>query len=57
MLDSVLLGVEKLGIKPDRLLVLPADTPLVSEKTCSTLLEADARSPLYRDTTACPATR
>lgn len=40
MLDSVLLGVEKLGIKPDRLLVLPADTPLVSEKTCSTLLEA-----------------
>lgn len=41
MLDSVLLGVEKLGIKPDRLLVLPADTPLVSEKTCSTLLEAD----------------
>lgn len=41
MLDSVLLGVEKLGIKPDRLLVLPADTPLVSEKTCSTLMEAD----------------
>ena len=41
MLDSVLLGVEKLNTKPDRLLVLPADTPLVSEKTCSTLLEAD----------------
>ena len=40
MLDSVLLGVEKLSVKPGRLLVLPADTPLVSEKTCSTLLEA-----------------
>ena len=41
MLDSVLLGVEKLKTRADKVLVLPADTPLVSEKTCEALLDVE----------------
>ncbi len=41
MLDSVLLGAEKLKTRADKVLVLPADTPFVSEKTCEALLDVE----------------
>ena len=57
MLDSVLLGAKKLNERAERVLVLPADTPLVSERTCSLLLNADseiAAIPRYNGTTGHP---
>lgn len=57
MLDSVLLGAQKLNERPERVLILPADTPLVSERTCSLLLNADseiAAIPRYNGTTGHP---
>ncbi len=57
MLDSVLLGAKKLNERPERILILPADTPLVSERTCSLLLNADselAAIPRYNGATGHP---
>ena len=57
MLDSVLLGAEKLKIQADKVLVLPADTPLVSEKTCDALLDVEgaiATIPMYNGASGHP---
>lgn len=57
MLDSVLLGAKKLNERAERVLMLPADTPLVSERTCSLLLNADseiAAIPRYNGVTGHP---
>lgn len=57
MLDSVLLGAEKLKVRADKVLVLPADTPLVSEKTCDALLDmwdAIAAIPRYNGASGHP---
>lgn len=49
MLDSVLLGAKKLNERAERVLMLPADTPLVSERTCSLLLNADGTDRRHHD--------
>lgn len=56
MLDSLLLGLEELGGEARRVLVSPADIPLVEDETVAALLaaEGDFVRPLFRGTPGHP---